>query len=160
MGELGEFPLQIRLFLKGYRWHRIDPIPWTPLRKPLGESKLCLVSSAGLLLPSQVTGVNLKRGEDPTFREIPSEIDVSSLVDTQPSRSFDHAGIRSDPNLAFPIDRVRELKEQGRIGSLSRNHLSFRGTITSTRRLIQETAPAAVRKMSGDGVDVALLIPV
>ncbi len=27
MGEMAEFPLHVRLFMKGYRWRRIDPVP-------------------------------------------------------------------------------------------------------------------------------------
>jgi hypothetical protein len=34
------------------------------------------------------------------------------------------------------------------------------GSITAPGRLIQETAPPAVRKLVEDGVDVALLTPV
>src|SRR5262245_36294024 len=53
MGSLDEFTLPARLFLKAYRWRRIDPVPWMPLRKPLAESRLALVSTAGFVLPGQ-----------------------------------------------------------------------------------------------------------
>ena len=38
MGDLTEFQTGMRLFLKAYPWRRIDPVPWTPLRRPLAVS--------------------------------------------------------------------------------------------------------------------------
>jgi len=68
--------------------------------------------------------------------------------------------MHQDPNLAFPLDRTRELTERGRIGSLKRRHLCFMGSITAPGRLIQQTAPAAAQMLVEDAVDVALLVPV
>ena len=160
MGDLTEFSLPLRLFLKAYPWRRIDPVPWTPLSKPLSECRVALVSSAGFVLTSQQPFDEERRGGDPSFREIPSDEDVRTLVDTHRSESFDHAGLRRDPNLAFPLDRLRELQEAGRIGQVNGRHLSFMGSQTATGQFISETAPEAARKLAEDGVDVALLVPV
>ena len=81
-------------------------------------------------------------------------------MDAHRSESFDHAAMLSDPNLAFPVDRLRELSDSGRIGQVNRRHLSFMGSLTATARLVSETAPAAARLLAADGVDVALLVPV
>jgi D-proline reductase (dithiol) PrdB len=160
LGDLAEFGLRDRIFLRTYRWRRIDPVPCARLGKPLRHCRVALVSSAGLVLPSQAPFDPAVRGGDPSFREIPADADVSSLIDTHRSEAFDHAGLREDGNLVFPIDRLRELAERGRIGSLSRRHLSFMGGITAPGRLVQHTAPEAVRQLVGDAVDAALLIPV
>ncbi|MDP6928564.1 MAG: glycine/sarcosine/betaine reductase selenoprotein B family protein, partial [Planctomycetota bacterium] len=80
--------------------------------------------------------------------------------DTHRSDSFDHTGLREDPNLAFPLDRLRELVASGRIGSLAPRHLSFMGSITAPGRLVRESAPQAARWLLEDQVDVALLVPV
>ena len=160
MGGTSEFPLTIRLFLKTYQWRRIDPVPWTPLRKPLSQCQLALVSSAGFVLPDQPPFDESLRGGDTSFREIPADAEARTLVDTHRSESFDHSGLQKDPNVAFPLDRVRELAAAGRIGSVNHRHLSCMGSITAPGRLIKETAPPAVRKLVEDGVDVALLIPV
>ena len=66
----------------------------------------------------------------------------------------------ADPNLAFPLDRARELAALGLVGSLNRRHLSFMGSITAPGRLVRHTAPEAARLLVEDGVDVALLVPV
>ena len=160
MGELSEFSLSIRAFLRVYRWRRVDPVPWAPLAKPLAECRLALVSSAGFVLRDQHPFDDSVRGGDVTFRRIPNDVDVSDLIDTHSSESFDHTGQRRDPNVAFPLDRVRELAESGRVRSLAQTHLSFMGSITAPGRLIRETAPEVACSLVDDSVDVALLVPV
>ncbi len=160
MGELSEFNLATRLALRAYPWRRIDPVPWTPLPKPLAECRFALVSSAGFVLPGQERFDESVRGGDASFRRIPADAEAGQLIDTHRSESFDHAGLRADPNVAFPLDRARELLERGRIGSLAREHLSFMGSITAPGRLIKRTAPEAAQWLLDDGVEVALLVPV
>jgi D-proline reductase (dithiol) PrdB len=160
MGDTSEFSLTIRLFLKAYQWRKIDPVPWTPLKKPLSQSKLALVSSAGFVLPDQPHFDESIKGGDPSFREIPSGVEVKTLVETHRSESFDHTGLQKDPNVGFPIDRVRELAASGRIGAVNHRHLSCMGSITAPGCLIQNTAPPAVRLLVEDQVDAALLVPV
>ena len=160
MASLDELSAPVRLFLNTYRWRRIDPVPWAPLRKPLAESRLALVSSAGFVLPGQEPFARTLAGGDGSFREIPSDAGLSTLIDSHKSKSFDHSGMDQDPNLAFPLDRARELVERGRIGSLNRRHLSFMGSITAPGRLQRDHAPEAARRLVSDGVDVALLVPV
>ncbi|NIS38949.1 hypothetical protein GWN91_07445, partial [Candidatus Saccharibacteria bacterium] len=67
------------------------------------------------------------------------------MVDSHGSRSYDHDGVRQDPNLALPIDRLRELKSSGRIGSVNHRHLSFMGSITAPGKLVRDIAPKAAR---------------
>jgi D-proline reductase (dithiol) PrdB len=160
LGELSEFTLKYRLFLKAYQWRRIDPVPWTPLKKPLAESRLVLVSSAGIVTKEQTPFDNAVRGGDPSIREIPPDVDVATLIETHRSDAFDHAGIRLDPNLAFPADRLRELAAAGVIGSLNHRYLSIMGSVTAPGRLIKRTIPQVVPKLIEDRVDAALLIPV
>jgi len=137
LGDLSEFPLKYKLFLKAYPWRRIDPVPWAPLKKPLKDSRAAVVSSAGLVLPGQEPFDDSIRGGDCSFREIPSDTDVSTLMDTHRSDLYDHSGLRQDPNLAFPLDRLRELVKSERIGSLNHRNLSFMGSITAPGRLVK-----------------------
>ena len=160
MGDLSEFSLPIRMFLRGYRWRVVDPVPWAPLRVPLARARLALFSSAGFVMPGQPVFDEGIRGGDPSFREIPSDADPAALVDTHRSESFDHAGMRSDPNLAFPLQRARELALRGRIGSLNARHWSFMGSITAPGRFVAETLPRVAADAVADGVQAALLVPV
>ena len=136
-----------------------DTAPWS-VPPPPERCRLALVSSAGFVLPDQEPFDERKRGGDASFRIIPRDADVATLRDTHRSDAFDHTGMVADPNLAFPIDRVRELAASGRIGSVNHRHLSCMGSITAPGRLVRETAPEAAGWLVDDRVDVALLVPV
>lgn len=155
MGDVSEFSLSTRLFLKTYRWRRIDPVPCAPLRKPLNESRVAIVTTAGLHLPSQPPFDNDVRGGDTSYRVIPNDADVSTLLEAHRSETFDHAAVQADPNLAFPLDRLREMGLPP-----APRHLSFMGSITAPGRLIAESAPEAAQLLVDDAVDVALLVPI
>ncbi|MBI2949039.1 MAG: selenoprotein B glycine/betaine/sarcosine/D-proline reductase [Verrucomicrobia bacterium] len=160
MGDLSEFSLPVQLFLRAYPWRRIDPVPWTPLGRPLNQCRLALISSAGFVLSEQPPFDDSTKGGDPSFREIPSGAEVQTLRDTHRSESFDHSGLREDPNLAFPLDRVRELATSHRLGSVNQRHLSFMGSITAPGRFVRDSVPAITRLLKEDAVDVGLLVPV
>lgn len=160
VATLDELPFSLRLFLRAYRWRRIDPLPWTPLRKPLRQSRVALVSTAGMTEADQQPFEETARGGDYTYRVIRDDADVSAFRESHRSESFDHEGIRSDPNLAFPLDRLHELARDGVVGGANARHLSFMGSLTATGHLVKETAPAAAQLLVDDGVDAALLVPV
>ena len=160
MADPAELPLATRLFLRAYPWRRIDPVPFAPPRKPLKEAKIALVSTAGLVLPHQPPFDDGIRGGDWSWREIPAGADVSTFLETHRSASFDHAGVRSDPNLGLPLDRLHELAAEGEIGGVNHRHFSLMGSITAPGRLIQESAPAVAAALEADRVDAVLLVPI
>ena len=75
------------------------------------------------------------------------------------SVNFDRSGFQEDVNLVFPIDRFRELAEEGVVRSLASNHYSFMGA-----GLLPEAYAAPARGLAKvlkrDGVDTAFLTPV
>ena len=160
MGNLDEFSLPTRLFLKAYPWRRVDPVPWTVLSKPIAASCVAIASSAGFVAPGQADFDSSIKGGDTSFREISGDQNTAELRETHRSGSFDHAGVQSDPNLGFPLDRLREMAAAGEIGGVSARHLSFMGSIVAPGRLVRDTAPAAVKRLVEARVDVALLVPV
>jgi D-proline reductase (dithiol) PrdB len=160
VAELAELPLSIRLFLKAYRWRRIDPLPWATPRKPLRESKVALVSTAGLVLPTQVPFDDEVKGGDWSYREIPDDADVAAMIESHRSKSFDRSGLRADANLGFPLDRLHELVEEGAIGASNHRHFSLMGSITAPGRLMSQSAPAVAEALVADDVDAVLLIPI
>ena len=150
----------LRLFLRLYPWRRIDPVPLARRRRPLEESRVALVTTAGLVPPGAAPFDTSMRGGDFSYRLIPADADVAQLEEHHRSRSFDHTGIAIDRNLALPLDRLRELAACGEIREVAPRHLSFMGSITAPGRLSARTAPEAARLLTDDGVDIALLIPV
>jgi D-proline reductase (dithiol) PrdB len=154
VADVSELSLPLRLFVAAYRWRRIDPVPWARLKKPLKEARIAIVSTAGLVLPSQEPFDENVKGGDSSYREIPADAEVASLIDTHRSASYDHSGVHDDPNLAFPIDRLRE------IAKVHHRHFSFMGSITAPGRLTKESAPAVADALASDGVDAVLLVPI
>ena len=119
MALLEEVDLVERLFLKSYPFNRYAPRPndpttlaITPLRKPLSECSIALVTTAGLRLPDQPPFDTTNRRGDTSYREIPGEISPQLLEMYHRSWSFDQTGILRDRNLVFPLDRLLEMKDQ------------------------------------------------
>jgi len=162
MATYEEMSLSLRLFMKGYPFSRyaLNPTPCAPLSKPLVEARVALVTTAGLCMEGQPEFDSSIRMGDATFREIPAAAETQQLIESHRSDSFDHTGVQADRNLAFPLDRFRELVARGAIGSLNQRHFSFMGSIVGPRLLIKETAPEVARLLAADGVDVAFLTPV
>ena len=95
--------------------------------------------------------------EAPTLSKIP----VSSPGDLLEVRhgGYDIRGSLSDHNVSFPIDRLRELDEQGVIGALHETAYSFVGACAQTR-LIEQTGQEWADRLKSTGSDVVLLVPV
>jgi D-proline reductase (dithiol) PrdB len=160
MAHIEDLPLWLRATLKVYPWRRVDPVPCTPLRRPIAKSRVALVTTAGLVPPGLPPFDERIKGGDYSYRVIASNADVQALSDFHRSESFDHAGIASDRNVAFPLDRLRELASTGEIAKIAPRHLSFMGSITAPGRLMKRAAPEAARLLVQDEVDIALLVPV
>lgn len=160
MAKLSDLSLKYRLWLSTYRWRRIDPVPWSPSPGPLRDLRIGLVTTAGLFRRDVDAPFTSTKGGDVSFRVLPADVRLEELAIGQTSEEFDPAGIQSDRNLAFPLDRLRELGEAHEIGDLAPVHLSFNGSITAPGRLIATTAPAAAEVFRKEQVDAALLVPV
>jgi len=160
MARLEELKLTHRLFMKAYRYRSVNWRPGARMAKPLRDSKLALITTAGLHLSSQPPFDASIRGGDFSFREIPGDVSVRELKISHRSTAFDHAGARQDRNLVFPLDRCRELVERGGLGALNHRHFSFMGSISAPGRLISKTAPVVAGKLHEDGVEAVFLVPV
>ena len=133
-----------------------DDMPWTPWTKKLSESKVAMVSTAGLHL----------RGDEPfgvgdqTFRVIPSNTGTSEIIMSHYSIGWDHTGFYKDLNLAFPMDRLREMEQASAIGSMARDFYSFMGAQREPRKMLEETGPDVARRMKAEGVDLVFMVPI
>jgi D-proline reductase (dithiol) PrdB len=136
-----------------------DTAPWVAPAKALADSKVALVTSAGLHLRDDKPFSRDDLGGEFTYRVIPSDCDPADVVQSHFSIGFDHTGIYRDLNVTFPIDRLRELAERGVVGSLAENYYSFMGALRDPSRLIEETGPEVARRLKDEGVRVALLTP-
>ena len=137
-----------------------DATPWTPLEKELAQSKVALVTTAGLHLRGEKPFVSDFKGGDPSFRVIPSGASSADILQSHVSIGFDHTGFYRDINIAFPKDRLRELAERGEIGSVSENFYSFMGALRDMRRVVDNTGPEVAQRLKDEGTDVVLLVPI
>ena len=137
-----------------------DDTPWAPMRRPLAESRVALVTSAGLHLRDDKPFItDLQGGGDSSYRVIPRGTVAADIIQSHVSIGFDHTSIYRDINVTFPIDRLEELREQGVVGSLADNYYSFMGALRDPSKVYSETGPEVARKMLDEGVEVALLTP-
>ena len=160
MAELDDLSFADRSFMKLYRYRPSSWKAMARLAKPLVETRGALITTAALHLPEQAPFDEAIRGGDWSFREIPDAVEVKSLRCSHKSRSFDRSGIERDANLAFPLDRLRDLASRRVLGPPNHRHFSFMGSITAPARLLVESGPDVARRLKEDRPDWVLLTPV
>ncbi len=138
-------------------------IPFTPLTAPVTAGRIALLSSAGISCPPdppfdmETERANPMWG-DPTWRRIPASateagIEVNHL-------HIDTSYIRSDLNVALPLQRLAELAAAGEIGSVAPTHYSVMGYQLDSSTQLAESAPAIAEAMQAEAVTGAVLAPV
>lgn len=133
-------------------------IPWKPLNKPLAECRLALVTTAGIHLADQDPfDVDAKEG-DPSYRVLPAD---SPLQNYRISHThYDHSEADRDINCVFPITRMRELLEQGFIGSLAAENFGFMGFVLKLNlEKLKANARIVAQRLLDQQVDAVLLTP-
>lgn len=132
-----------------------QPLNWTPLPRPLSECTVALVSTGGVHLRTQEPFDVFAEEGDWSPREIPGNVETADLTVTHTHYAVDDA--MQDINVMFPLDRLRELTDEGAIGAVSPIHFGLMGFIPDPALLLSETAPAMARKLVDHGVDVVAL---
>jgi D-proline reductase (dithiol) PrdB len=147
------------------KWAKMETpreIPWTAMSKPLTECTVAMISSGGLALKSDQPFD--QEGErqnpwwgDPSYRVLPNtateeDIEVYHL-------HVDPRFAKEDLNCLLPLQRLKELEESGEIGISAPSHYSFMGYIMDPEELLEKTAPAIIRNLQEDEVDVVVLVP-
>jgi D-proline reductase (dithiol) PrdB len=127
--------------------------PWVK-GGPLSQRRIAIVSSAGLV----VRGEEPFRGRDPDYRVIPTATRAEDLLCSHISINFDRTGFQEDRNVVFPIDRLRELADEGTIGSLPGMHYSFMGATDPIQ--MEPHARELAGRLKQDNVDSVILAPV
>ncbi len=141
-----------------FDWVSFDrPSPVNPLTKPVSESRVAMVTTAGVHLKTDPP-FNLRSPiGDHTYREIPNDTHLDDLVLSHVGYNTNRVSV--DKNCVFPLDRLRELEAERLIGRLAPRHFSFMGYVAVTDPLVNETAPDVAGKLKADRVDLVLLAP-
>lgn len=134
-------------------------IPWTPVRKPGAESVIALVTTAGVHLKSQEPFDMEDPDGDPSFRRIPTDTPRADLTITH--KYYDHSAADRDINVVLPLDRMRELLAEKRIGGIAPFAYGFMGHIDGPHltTLMERTGPEVARRLKEDRADVVILTP-
>jgi len=127
--------------------------PWVS-GPPLSQRRIAVVSSAGLFK----RGTEPFRGRDADYRAIPGDTPWVDLLTSHISVNFDRTGLQEDWNVAFPLDRLKELAAEGVIGSLADTHYSFMGA--SDPIAMEPYARELAGRLKQEEVDSVLLTPV
>src|SRR4051794_12060161 len=130
-------------------------VPWTVPPRPVAQARLALVTTAGVHLRGDRPFVNA----DPTYRVFPADTPAADLIQSHVSIGFDRTAIQRDLNVVVPLDRLRELVEDGTIGSLGPNAYAFMGAQRPPYAALEENAAAVGQRLREEGVEYVLLTP-
>lgn len=145
-----------RLGYDPYRWYRREAAPaWTALKRPIAQSRLAVLSTAGGYALGQVA---FHYKDDTSIRRIPKQTPRAELRFSHLTEHY-LPGPRRDPNCMLPLERLAELEDDGTIGEVVDPVLSCMGGIYSQRRVREELIPAVVGEVEAAKADAALFIP-
>jgi D-proline reductase (dithiol) PrdB len=154
MARLEQLPEPQRSHIAKTKLPSFDTHPWVS-GPPLTQRRVAIISTAGLHRRDD-RPFSFEPGDH--YRIIPGDIAANDLLMSHVSTNFDRSGFQQDWNIAFPLDRLRELVDEGIIGSLADFHYSFMGAVDPS-----DMEPSA-RKMAAflkkDRVNAVLLVPV
>jgi D-proline reductase (dithiol) PrdB len=137
-------------------------IPWTPMSKPLDQTTLALVTSAGISLKSDPPFVMEREKREPlwgdrSFRMIPREttekdIDVNRL-------HINTTYIKQDINVILPLTRMAEFEKEGVIGRLAATAYSFYGFQWQSTQFLSEAFEPISKRMKLERVEAVFVTP-
>ena len=153
------FPSLAKRLIDSFTPRESQDIPWTPVVKPLNESRVVMITTAGVHHKYQTPFDMFDPDGDPTYREIDVTKPLSDLMITHDY--YDHADADKDINIVFPRDRLKEFEQEGTIGRVANLHYSFMGHIDGSHipTLMTSIAPEVAEKIKANGADIALLTP-
>jgi len=141
-------------FGKSIPMPEFDPPALTPLRKPVAESTVGLFVSCGAQLPEDPP---LLETEDITFRLLHRDTPLARLIVSH--QTLVRKWALEDLNVAYPIDRLKELEREGVFRRLAHTAVSMVGSIERYTELVEQTVPAIKAIYEAQGVDLVLVLP-
>jgi hypothetical protein len=149
-----------------------DDGPFTPLGKSISDARVALFTSSGHSVEGQDPepfGVKHMTQEEaiprileflrsqPQLSVIPADTPNDRLRVRHPG--YDIRGAQADPNVSFPLERLRELARERAVGELAAEAYSFVGAAAQAR-IIAESGPQWATLLKAHGVEAVVLVPV
>ena len=121
-----------------YRWYVAgEPPPFVPLKKPLAQSKLGVLTTSGCYVTGQVA---FHYKDDASIRLIPMDTPTDHLRFAHITENY-LVDARRDPECLVPLTALRRLRDEGVVGGLADAAISCMGGIYSQRRVREELIP-------------------
>ena len=131
-------------------------VPFTPFDRELARSHVALVTAAGVHPRDQEPFNIADELGDLTFRVIPPDARSSDLMVTH--HHYDHADADEDINVVFPLDVLRDLKEEGFVREVAKKHVGYMGYTMQLKAMYEGTAPEIANEIDrGSRADVVVL---
>ena len=128
-----------------------DPV-WTNVDKKLEDMTVGLATAAGVHVQSQE---KFKLAGDSSYREIPGDVEIDDLMVTH--GGYDQGDVNKDINCMFPLQRLRELSDEGFIGDVASVHAGFMGGGGDQQKFKNDTGPGVAETFTNAEVDAVLL---
>jgi hypothetical protein len=142
-----------------YRWAYHTDAPFAKLAKPLAKCRVGIVTTAAPFRPEfGDQGPGAAYNAAAKFRHV-----YTMPTDTTPDLRISHIGYdrahtaAEDQRAWFPLERLRECEQSGRIGGISPRFYGIE-TTRSQRQTVERDAPEVLRLLREDGVDAAILV--
>ena len=141
--------------IKPYGWYKAESPPkFTAVKKLLPQCKVTLLSSSGCYVQGDLA---YKYKDDDTYRIIPSNTPTEKLRFSHFTENY-LTDFRQDPNCTFPIDTLKELLQDGSIGSVTNNFFSVMGACYSIKKVKQNLLPEVTKAIKLEKPDVCLIV--
>ena len=143
-----------------YRWAHYVDAPFQPLRKPLSQSRVTLVTTAAPFDPAKGDqGPGAKYNGGAKFYQV-YDGDTSKTHDLRISHiAYDRVHTSADDSGTwFPLPQLRRLANERRIGEIAPRFFGA-PTNRSHRVTLETDAPEILARCRADNVDAAVLVP-
>jgi D-proline reductase (dithiol) PrdB len=142
----------------------VDGPVWAPFEKPLSQSTIAVLSSAGIFMRDTQEPFDVEREKreptwgDPTWRAIPRDIPQDKVDAAHLHINTEH--VKKDIGTALGLRALIALEAQGVIGSLATENYSVMGYQEHGCKVWQsKTGPEIIEHLKHNEVDALLLAP-
>ncbi|MGB9178140.1 MAG: glycine/sarcosine/betaine reductase selenoprotein B family protein [Pyrinomonadaceae bacterium] len=131
-------------------------VPFTPFDRELQKSTIAIVTAGGVHLKEQEAFNIADELGDLTYRVFTEDVDSSELMVTH--HHYDHTDADRDINVVFPIDVLRDLKEEGFVGGVAKKHVGYMGYTMQLKAMYEGTAREIANEIDrGSRADAVVL---
>jgi glycine reductase len=132
-----------------------EQIPVPTLGKPLSECKVALVTDGGLVPKGNPDN------QPPTNSRAFKEYSIAGMDTLNPEdwevshQGYDNSFVLQDPNRLVPVDAVRKLVSEGKVGALNDSFFSTAGVMTPMEKC-KAFGEGIAQKLKEEGVDAVI----